>query len=409
MPFFALVLSCALLVTACSNESPEISGHSFRAFQENGITNAENEGGPKYGGELFSFDRICTVLEEERNPESLLYWPDDGMAGPDGEIVINDRGNNRVVIFNPDGSFRTSFGRKGNGPGEFQNRRLLWVRGDTIAVFDWMLSRTSLFTMDGALLKVITPFRRSGILHDLYALSENTQLRIERRETRTGEERFRSEVAVIYSTTEDTLGIVASKPHSNGWPFHSAGITGISRLVFGPASDIDVHPEYGLLTWSSDEPIIRWHSWDGHVTRIIRLDFPVEPVTDADRTNHHEYWQGMIRAQDEERQRQFYREWEQQERFPEHKSLWSSLMVDDAGYLWFRDHYDYTGPPRVFESGAYKVCSPEGEYLGDVTRPGPRGWIQNGYYLARVENQETELAEYTLYRITPNVRGLEYP
>lgn len=396
------------MFTACSSERAEPAEHFFRVFQENGITIAENKGAPKYQGELFSFDQICTIREEEREPESLLYWPNDGTAGPNGEIIINDRGNNRVAIFNPDGSFRTSFGRKGSGPGEFQNVRLLWVRGDTIAVFDWMLSRTTLVTMEGTLLQVISPYKRGGILHDLIALTEDIQVRIEGKETRIGEERFSSEAAVVYSSREDTLGIIVSKPHSSGWPFHSAGITGVSRLVFGPASNIDVHPEYGLLAWSSDEPQVRWHSWDGSVTRIIRLDIQPEPVSDTDRANHREYWQSWIRAEDEERQKQFYREWEKQERFPDYKSLWSYLTVDDAGYLWFRDHYDFTGPPKTLDSRSYKVFSPDGEYLGDVTQPAYRGWIQNGYYLSRVEDPETDLAEYTLYRIKPNVRGLEY-
>ncbi len=409
LPLLLIIVTCGLMLTDCSGEVEESLDHSFRVFQEDGITISENKGGPKYDGELFSFEKVCTIKEEDGLQESLMYSPDAGATGPSGEIYIEDRGNHRIAVFEPDGTFRTSFGREGNGPGEFQVFDIFQVNNDSIMVFDYMLSRTTVFRTDGTLLQTLSSYSRAGFLTELYPLADGGQIQIERKETRDGEERYRSYTAVVKSPAGDTLGILVSKSHSAGHSFHVQGITGLSRLVFGPLSYIDFHPAHGLLLWSSDEPILGWYALDGSLDRIIRLDMVKEPVTDEDRANHHAVWQSRIRQEEDDRQKQFLREWKQQETFPEYKSYWSDVNLDDAGFIWMNYHYDFTGPTDVWSSTSYRVLSPKGEYLGDAAWPSIRGYIYNGYLLTRVENTETDLVEYTVYRIRSNVRGLEYP
>ncbi len=74
--------------------------------------------------------------------------------GPDGAIYALDPGNARVVIFDKQGRLQGEFGKKGQGPGEFQQPKGIGVdaRG-RIAVFDTGVKRLSFLDTQGELLE----------------------------------------------------------------------------------------------------------------------------------------------------------------------------------------------------------------------------------------------------------------
>jgi hypothetical protein len=49
-----------------------------------------------------------------------FYKPFDIALDPSGNIYVTDVGNHRIQKFSPEGEFLASYGRKGQGPGEFQ-------------------------------------------------------------------------------------------------------------------------------------------------------------------------------------------------------------------------------------------------------------------------------------------------
>ena len=63
--------------------------------------------------------------------------------------LADSRDPTRVIVFNGDGSFRTTIGRSGEGPGEFKSVSQLFIVEDTLHVFDFGLIRESVFTPDG--------------------------------------------------------------------------------------------------------------------------------------------------------------------------------------------------------------------------------------------------------------------
>ncbi len=60
-----------LMLGACSNSSPE--EHSFREVLTDGIMVAENRGGPRFDGELFRYEPVVTLRQDEEEPGSLIY------------------------------------------------------------------------------------------------------------------------------------------------------------------------------------------------------------------------------------------------------------------------------------------------------------------------------------------------
>jgi hypothetical protein len=67
-------------------------------------------------------------------PEETQFYRLRGAEEVGGEFYILDGGNHEVRVFGPDGTFRRAFGRRGSGPGEFQNPSSLYVLGDTVIV-----------------------------------------------------------------------------------------------------------------------------------------------------------------------------------------------------------------------------------------------------------------------------------
>lgn len=68
---------------------------------------------------LFSME--CVNSDVVRSIAPLdVDQPSDLAIGADGNIYLVDGVNNRVVVTNPDGALQFTFGKSGNGPGEFQ-------------------------------------------------------------------------------------------------------------------------------------------------------------------------------------------------------------------------------------------------------------------------------------------------
>lgn len=78
-----------------------------------------------------------------------FYDPEDVAVDAGGNVYVLDSGNGRVVVFDPEGQPLRSFGRQGQGPGEFQSPGLIAVVGDRVIVHDGALDRWSVFGTDG--------------------------------------------------------------------------------------------------------------------------------------------------------------------------------------------------------------------------------------------------------------------
>lgn len=66
-----------------------------------------------------------------------------------GDLVVLDREQNRIDVFNASGRWKHRIGGTGSGPGEMRSIRSIGQAGDTLWVADDVLSRLTLFTLDG--------------------------------------------------------------------------------------------------------------------------------------------------------------------------------------------------------------------------------------------------------------------
>ena len=97
-----------------------------------------------------ALERELVITEAFGRP---LYEPNDVEVADDGVMFVLDRGNSRVVAFDPDGEPLREFGTEGQGPGELSYPRHLAMVGDILVVNDQGNSKFSLFDRDGAHLR----------------------------------------------------------------------------------------------------------------------------------------------------------------------------------------------------------------------------------------------------------------
>jgi len=95
------------------------------------------------------------VLEfgREGTSDGELCRPWGVACTPSGMLVVADRSNNRVQIFNRDGSFHHKFGSEGNRPGQFNRPASVCVDGlGRLIVTDKDNHRMQIFTIEGEFL-----------------------------------------------------------------------------------------------------------------------------------------------------------------------------------------------------------------------------------------------------------------
>jgi len=117
-------------------------------------------------------ERVDTVYLSA--PDSILIDYDVIVLLSDSSIIIANRIEKNLVFFSRDGRFICVVGRRGEGPGEFQDIVCASLSGDRIYVYDIRLQRVSVFRMDGSFdraFRVDDPF----LIHHM-AVSSNGQV-----------------------------------------------------------------------------------------------------------------------------------------------------------------------------------------------------------------------------------------
>jgi hypothetical protein len=92
--------------------------------------------------------RITTTSERDIE----LFRVRTAALWPDGSFAVGNGGDRNVVLVSGAGEELLRFGRRGSGPGDFQGIDGLFVRGDSIHVYDAGLMRLSTFDRSGRLL-----------------------------------------------------------------------------------------------------------------------------------------------------------------------------------------------------------------------------------------------------------------
>lgn len=412
-----------VLLTACSYRS-DTTQYSFQVFEEDGVQVAVTARGPKYTGELFTYEKVM-VLDTDQNEETILYRPTQFMADDAGNMYINDTGIGSILAFDATGRYTHMIGRMGAGPGESIWGQIQLIHDGIIQFYGIKERRTTRFSPDGTILDITTMPPRIDLFGntDFIILPDNRQL-ILTNETQIGDKDTPKGIKVNDSEIQRWGAIILSKdgdrisaaytpwiPVSKMIDINVGGSVYASPvpIAFGPQPAALYHPTHGIVLSLSEQPMLEIYDPTGRKTRIIRIELDPEPVTTADRNRVRQiFLEDSERSAGESEKPVDWASMANDYPFADQKAFWGMAEIDDDGYFWL----DMSLPPETLDGDIhdFMVLSPEGEYLGITSRPyRPNTYITRGQMFILEEDPESGEILPTIYRINPAVRGLVYP
>jgi len=410
-PMIWILLFVAAPVTPRSISAQINPNHTFQASLESDVLVVVNAGGTKYHSDPFTYTKILVLEQDEDNEASLLSRPYPYSIDNDGNYFVPDPFNQRVAVFDGEGQYQRSFGRNGEGPGEFLFLHLADSFNGNLAYFDPRRGRTSYFRPDGTLIEVIRPPSGSPMsLEGVFRLPGNRTLTAQKLEAyKQGSEVWKYIRVVILSAEGDTMLSVETTPAlEQFYTPPSPGFSGMySGIPLGALTLFSLHPDNKLVIWNGYTPELLMFSFDGKLTTTIDLGLAVPAVSRFERRAI----QGRL-ERDIERMPSGARAMMQRNRdavvIPEVKGFGDHLQIDDHGYYWIRipeiaaSRRDQGGP-------AFLVLSPEGELLGITRWPVSEGRIEKGRLLGIGSDATSGGVVPIVFRIQSSISGFDYP
>ncbi|MDQ8196137.1 peptidyl-alpha-hydroxyglycine alpha-amidating lyase family protein [Coraliomargarita sp. SDUM461004] len=98
--------------------------------------------------------RVFGTVGESGLDDEHFYKPTDICIAPNGNIYVSDGyGNSRIVCLNPAGEFLFAWGEPGNGPSQFCHPHNLVITDNKVIVADRDNKRMQIFEMDGTFIE----------------------------------------------------------------------------------------------------------------------------------------------------------------------------------------------------------------------------------------------------------------
>ncbi len=314
--------------------------------------------------------------------------------GPDESVFVADERNSEVRVFGLDGAHRRTFGREGEGPGEFRSLySLAWVR-DRLLTLDPRLGRIGEFSAEGEWLgqrtTVMAGFSGSPAFIRFFPVGPNEVFRFAyslERET----------VWVGHHATGDT-GDTVPGPRGPVTPLPGAippmvcegdGAFSVMGAPFAPKALR--HPASGGVAYAAWGYFYRIAVTDatGDTVRVIERTLPTEPIAD-------EEWAGGRSEEYDELRERFPNTSCNPRTFtrPHRKPFIDEIFVAPDGKLWVDVIRTAGNRWEFFDAEGRLVGSVPAVSYKDRTVP-----VFRGDYIATIRQDELELDHVDVWRL----------
>jgi hypothetical protein len=414
-PFPVVAAAVATLLAGCSNVDPPSDEHSFVEETVEGVVLAINSPVPRFESELFVYEPVLTLKEDEREA-SMLLRPEAVHMDARGYYYVEDPRAGRIAVFDAEGVYDHDIGRPGQGPGELQYGAVQRARDGVVSVWDGSQSRTTRFRTDGTLIDVTTlPLEMQRRTQRFEQVRPDLFLHIRRVDPPFGNRprpQTQAYAVTAMNSDSDTVWSFASEPCEIGrfvqMEMGGATVTNPMSYVMGPLPSVEFHPDFGILVSDGISPELTIYGLDGDAKRRIRLELPPEPVTDEERARVYAQGEAIMAEMETESSKDFIRAQMENQVFPEFRAPWRSAEFDDQGYIWLRVP-EVATPGEERAGPLYRVLSPSGEYLGLTRRPPGRSTVAYGRLLVNQVDSTEGTGGLVVFAIRALPETLVYP
>jgi hypothetical protein len=306
---------------------------------------------------------LLTLGSREGDPAQEFLQVRAPFVLPSGQIVVPLAAFGEIRIFDPDGRLATTYGRPGEGPGEFRDLSSAWVRGDTIEAFDAELVRITRFHLDGTPEVVRLNPSALGYRLDSAIPGAFGDGWLVKGVSAFGARR-RDEISVSRFSREGSFQGIVAKAES----LHRDGSGGLAPL--SPIAWFSMR-EGELYVGETATPAIRVVDGMGRPLREITW----ESERPSGRAAFREVLRLAVEKAPPERRRST-RERLESSGAPERVPAFSIFQLDDLGFLWVRPYLIERDAaalgglsPASMAGGSWWVFSSDGARLGSLTLP----------------------------------------
>lgn len=359
----------------------------------------------------------------ELSPDPLVIGATAGQAGvelfqvrdaerfPDGGIVVANGGSAELLFFDAAGEHVATGGRRGGGPGEFQQiTSLVLLPGDSVLVFDLQSNRASLFDRSGTFVRDFVPSADPRVsLIGRFAdgsFAGTLPARLEMEGLQNGLT-VRDIVHVRYQPPGQTASAEGSA--DEGARIDTLDIGPGSQMVLrmtqhgGEIRSIELlRPPFGRTTGTAvaDDAVyigtqigaeIRVVDRSGRLVRLIRTGGAEAPVTPELKEAWIERQTASVPPDRQTATRRVYSEIE----FPPTVPAYGGILAARDGTLWIQD---YTGTGA---SNDWTVHGPDGRRRARIRLPERfRAFGVGDDWVLGVERDDLDVEQVRLYRLT---------
>jgi len=391
--FLPLALLAGLLLAACDTAPPP--GPTFATRDSAGVTLAENFGEPPVGenGWRIGSEPVLQIgtLEGEDAYMFQRIWGATRLSN--GVIAVVDNLASELRIYSPTGEHLNTFGRKGEGPAEFDSPVLMGaLPGDTLVVVDRLLRRVNLYHPDQGFIRGATATPEiQGYLLTVGMFGSGAVMIWDSQWTQEMPNGFfRFPIRYLSVELDGSIGHDFGE-HLGDETVYSSRAEGEGTMVLSTTLPFGKGPSAAVagdrfFYSSQDRYEIQVTDEAGRLLRIIRRDLAPRPVTEDHRA---ELIEGMEDQADDNDQMREFRRMMRDAPIPDFHPALGTIYADALGYLWVEE----TRMPDE-EVRHTTLFDPEGRMVGQVVLP------------ARVQVQEIG-ADYLLGRWTDDL-GVNY-
>lgn len=363
IPRTRAAVGALLLLAGCGRADGRVPDGVVVDTLAGGVVRVANpEQGSWEGGKPWRAVEAFRVGSMDGGGPEMLAAPVDYEVDPLGRVYILEAQAMEVRVFDSAGRHVRTFGRQGGGPGELaQPAGMTWGPDGQLWIVDPGNARYSVFDTTGAFVR---PYFRhnpsirmpwpgmvdsAGRVYDVRTDSRSETgpvlLRFDRAVERAESFALPEVAPARFERTSDGGKMRATMP-----------------VPFAPRSHWALAPDGRLWTGFADRYRLELKDVQGRTVRVLEKPFAPVPVSGAEKDSAAKSLEGFVKQGGQI----------DMSRVPKTKPAFTSLQVDDRGYVWVEPSL------AAGESApAFDVFDPEGRYVGRVALPAGVGRIFN--------------------------------
>ena len=149
-----------IFFTGCQKQTSAWQG---TITEDNGVTLVKNPKEPIYESEVFKLKEELAISETPEREEVIFSQIRSIDVDKSGRIYILDQGEAHVYVFDPDGNYIKSIGKKGQGPGELHMPFTMTVTNNQKLMVEDFRREINFYTLEGDFIREIKTAKEAAL------------------------------------------------------------------------------------------------------------------------------------------------------------------------------------------------------------------------------------------------------